>query len=70
MRDADIVLPSLDAAVDDAFQKINRPASHPGIERYIQGLIDFRKEFTGKIWLEVFILPEFNDSENNFQELL
>lgn len=64
---ADLVLPSLDAASDLCFRKINRPFHSLDIDKYIQGLVDFRKEYTGKIWLEVFILPGYN---NNKQELL
>ena len=67
--DADIVLPSLDAATDYVFKKLNRPHKNLHIDKYIQGLIDFRKEFKGKIWLEIFILPGFNDSENELKEL-
>ncbi len=60
---ADLVLPSLDAARHEVFQKINRPAQALDFKAYIQGLIDFRQEFKGKIWLEVFILPGYNDSK-------
>lgn len=67
--DADVVLPSLDAATDNVFKKINRPPGDLKIDKYIQGLIDFRKEFKGKIWLEIFILPGYNDSENELKEL-
>jgi wyosine [tRNA(Phe)-imidazoG37] synthetase (radical SAM superfamily) len=58
----DIVLPSLDAVSDDVFFKINRP--HPGLDnrRIIEGLVDFRKRFTGTIWLEIFIIPGVNDT--------
>lgn len=66
---ADVVLPSLDAATEEVFRKINRPATDLSIDKYIQGLIDFRKEFKGKIWLEIFILPGYNDSENELAEL-
>ncbi len=66
---SDVVLPSLDAATEPVFKKINRPAKGLSIEKYIQGLIDFRSEFKGKIWLEVFILPGYNDSENELTEL-
>ncbi|OQX98337.1 MAG: radical SAM protein [Bacteroidetes bacterium 4572_117] len=59
---ADIVLPSLDAASQRVFVQIDRPDSKLDIESYIKGLTSFRKEFKGKIWLEVLILPEFNDS--------
>lgn len=60
--DADLVLPSLDAASDATLRKIDRPYRNLKIDEYIQGLVDFRKEFHGKIWLEVFILPGYNDS--------
>jgi Fe-S oxidoreductases len=67
--DADVVLPSLDAATEDVFKKINRPQQDLNINKYIQGLIDFRKEFKGKIWLEIFILPEYNDNSHELAEL-
>ncbi len=60
---ADVVLPSLDAISQETFNKINRPATTLNIEQYIQGLIEFRKEFKGEIWLEIFILPGYNDSQ-------
>ena len=69
LRMADLVLPSLDAASEIIFQKINRPAPDLNVHNYIQGLIDFRKEFSGKIWLEVFILPGYNDNEDSLQHL-
>lgn len=69
LKAADVVLPSLDAATAAVFQKINRPPETLTLNRYLQGLIEFRKEFTGKIWLEVLILPGFNDSDQELQEL-
>ena len=65
----DLILPSLDAATEDVFQKINRPYNELSIDKYIQGLIDFRKEFKGEIWLEIFILPGYNDSKSELLEL-
>ncbi len=67
--DADVILPSLDAATENGFQKINRPPEGLTINKYIQGLIDFRNEFSGKMWLEIFILPNYNDNENELKEL-
>lgn len=66
---ADVVLPSLDAATENVFRKINRPHKKLTIDKYIQGLIDFKKEFKGKIWLETFILPNYNDNDNELTEL-
>ncbi len=60
---ADVVLPSLDAVSQTAFRAINRPA--PGLlaAEMIQGLKDFRKEFSGEIWLEVMLVRGMNDEE-------
>ncbi len=66
---ADVVLPSLDAASDLAFRKINRPFRDININQYVQGLVDFRSEFKGKIWLEVFIIPGYNDNINDLDLL-
>ncbi|HKL33386.1 MAG TPA: radical SAM protein [Tangfeifania sp.] len=66
---ADLVLPSLDAATQKCFEKINVPADGLTVEKYIQGIADFRKEFKGLIWLEVFILPGYNDSEKELLQL-
>lgn len=66
---ADLVLPSLDAATEKVFRKLNRPANNLSFKDYISGLIGFSKEFKGKIWLEVFILPGYNDSEDELAEL-
>jgi len=60
---ANVVLPSLDAAREDTFRKINRPAQGLNIEKCINGLADFRKAYSGQIWLEVFFAPGYNDRE-------
>lgn len=63
--DADLVLPSLDVASDLSFRKINRPFYLLNIKDYINGLIEFRKEYKGKIWLEVLIIPGYNNSKQD-----
>lgn len=61
IQEADLILPSLDAVSDSVFQKINR--AHPLVkaEQIVQGLIDFRKMYQGKIFLEIFIVAGVND---------
>ncbi len=66
---ADLVLPSFDAVVSPDFQQINRPVADLDLEKYLQGLVDFRKEFLGKIWLEILIIPDYNDSDENILAL-
>ena len=60
---ADVVLPSLDAASQESFMAINRPARGLFAEEMIQGLKDFRREYSGEIWLEVMLVEGINDHE-------
>ncbi len=66
---ANLVLPSLDAATDYAYRKMNRPVGSLTIDEYIRGLIDFSSEFDGEIWMEVLILPGYNDDQVNLMAL-
>jgi len=69
IKKADLVLPSFDAALTSDFHKINRPHHSITVNNYLQGLIDLRNEFKGKIWLEILILPDYNDNEDNTSAL-
>ncbi len=57
---ADVVLPSLDAADRQAFEEVNCPHKDIVIENLISGLCEFRNEFAGQIWLEVFLIEGLN----------
>ncbi len=57
---ANVVLPSLDAGDEQIFQKINCPHKDISIKKLINGLSEFRKEFDGQIWLEVFLVEDLN----------
>lgn len=69
LMDADLVLPSLDAGTKQVFERLNQPAPHLDFGQYIEGLRTFSQEFGGKIWLEVFILPGYNDTPEELEEL-
>ena len=62
LQAADLVLPSLDAVSEEVFRVLNRPCPQLAVQQHIEGLIAFRKEYTGTMWLEVMILPGYNDS--------
>lgn len=66
---ADVILPSLDAASQCTFEKINRPNSNLTIEKYIQGIIDLRTEYKGNIWLEILLLKGYNNSKEELELL-
>lgn len=59
---ADIVVPSLDAASRQAFARICRPGAGITPEDVIRGLVEFRRGFTGKLYLEIFVVPGVNDT--------
>lgn len=61
---ADVVIPTLNAVSDDIFQKIMRPCKPVMPSQIIEGLIQFRREYSGSIYLEVFIVPGINDNEH------
>lgn len=69
IRDADVVLPSLDAATEETFRKINRPHPELNADLCIRGLVNFREAFKGQIWLEIFILPGYNDDKKELEAL-
>jgi wyosine [tRNA(Phe)-imidazoG37] synthetase (radical SAM superfamily) len=69
IKDAKVVIPSLDAATEKIFKKINRPFPHLHVDKIIDGLIRFRKEYSGKMWLEVFIIPGINDTKEELNIL-
>ncbi len=66
---ADVVVPSLDAALDSTFKKINRPVASARLERIIRGLEEFRRQFKGLIWLEVMLVKGVNDSPPDIKAL-
>lgn len=66
---ADVILPSLDAASEDIFRYINRPHFFIEVDTIIHGLKLMRKEYQGKIWLEVMLIKDVNDTEEELKKL-
>lgn len=66
---ADLVVPSLDAASQSVFEKINRPCSNVDIREITKGLAEFSRKFSGEIWLEILIIPGVNDQPDEIEKL-
>jgi wyosine [tRNA(Phe)-imidazoG37] synthetase (radical SAM superfamily) len=66
---ADGVLPTLDAGTDSLYRAINRP--HPAFtfDRLVDGLVKFRHCYAGKLWIEVMLVRDLNDSEAHLRDL-
>jgi len=65
----DVILPSFDAASLHTFNLINRPEPSLDFNTIVQGFIDLRDEFTGKIWVEIFVIPGLNDELSELQSM-
>lgn len=62
---ADIVVPSLDAYNAALFEKVNRPHKTIEFDRMLEGLVDFSQAFSGRLWLEIFIMDGINASPDD-----
>jgi wyosine [tRNA(Phe)-imidazoG37] synthetase (radical SAM superfamily) len=66
---ADAVLPSLDAGNARLYRKLNRPHPEATFNRLLEGLLTFRQEYLGKLWIEVMLVRGLNDSEFELNQL-
>jgi len=64
LASADMVIPTLDAADQETFRRINRPWPRFRVAEIIQGMSQFREMFPGQIWLEVMLVGGLNDAED------
>jgi wyosine [tRNA(Phe)-imidazoG37] synthetase (radical SAM superfamily) len=56
LLEADLVLPSLDAGDPASFRYVNRPHPDLSFDQILEGLLAFRREYSGPVWLEVFLI--------------
>lgn len=66
---AKAVLPTLDAGSALLYRQLNRPHPEATFQRLIDGLIAFRQEYTGKLWLEVMLVQGMNDTETALHDI-
>jgi len=66
---ADVVMPTVSAGTAQLFRHIHRPHRSAGFDHFIEGLIAFRAEYTGQLWVEVMLLRGLNDSVAALHEL-
>jgi wyosine [tRNA(Phe)-imidazoG37] synthetase (radical SAM superfamily) len=66
---ADVVLPTLSSDVEKTFRRIHRPVRGLTVDRIIAGIEQFRKEYDGQIWLEIFIIPGVNTTDQELARM-
>jgi len=69
LKSADLVVPSLDAGNSQIFQYVNRPHQDITFSKMLQGLVEFRKDYSGQYWLEVFLLAGVTTPETEINRL-
>jgi wyosine [tRNA(Phe)-imidazoG37] synthetase (radical SAM superfamily) len=73
IADIDLCIPSLDASTEEEFKIINRPSHELDFNTYVNALIEYCRNSKAEIWLELFIVPGKNDSDESisrFKEII
>ena len=66
----DLIVPTLNTLKQDIFEKIVRPDYRTSVDEIKKGFINLNSSnYKGKIWIEIFILENINDSEEDFIEI-
>ena len=66
----DLIVPTLNTLNQDIFEKIVRPDYRTSVDEIKKGFINLNNSnYKGKIWIEIFILENINDSNENFIEI-
>ena len=60
---------SLDAVSLEVFKKIDRPHSDINLDKLIDSVITFSKEFTGKLFIEILFVRGLNDTKEEIKAL-
>ncbi|MCX7882866.1 MAG: radical SAM protein [Brevinematales bacterium] len=70
---AHLVIPSLDGVTEEAYRAIDRPYKGFSLHKIIDGIAEFSSRFRHnegrEVWLEVFIVPGVNDSDDHTHQL-
>ena len=69
LLEADIVLPSLDTADEETFQRLNRPHPMCNLDSIIEGLERFLTRFEGTVLFEILFLESVNTDDANLEKL-
>lgn len=65
----DLVVPSLDAATEETWRKLNRPHPDLRFDQVIDGLVTFSQEYRDELWVEILLVKGVNDSSEHIKAL-
>ncbi|MFC2063480.1 radical SAM protein [Chloroflexota bacterium] len=66
---ADAVLPTLDAGNPKLYRQINRAAPRFTFDRLVNGIVQFRQMYSGKLWVEIMLVKDMNDGLESLEEI-
>jgi wyosine [tRNA(Phe)-imidazoG37] synthetase (radical SAM superfamily) len=66
---ADIIMPTLTSARETTFRTIHRPHPELSLDRIVSGLRLLRREYKGRIFLEIVFLAGINDTDEEVSAL-
>ena len=66
---SDRVIPTLTSVFQSTFEHIHHPHPSLRIDTIIDGMVQFRKQYTGAFWLEVFVIPGVNTTDKELEGL-
>lgn len=66
---ADVVVPSLDAVSEAVFRAVNQPHPLLTASQMLSGLEQFRKVYTGQLWLEIMLVKGINDGRDELERI-
>lgn len=69
LRPADLIIPTLATAREETFNRIHRPLPGITVTGIIDELIKLRRTFSGKIWLELFLIPGLNTTPSEISAI-
>ncbi|TCK06395.1 radical SAM protein [Phorcysia thermohydrogeniphila] len=69
VKKIDVVLPSLDAATQSTFEKINRPVEGLKLEQLVEGIERLIKETPCEVWVETLFVKGVNDSPEEVEKI-
>jgi wyosine [tRNA(Phe)-imidazoG37] synthetase (radical SAM superfamily) len=69
LMEADIVSPSLDAVTPEVFKMVDRPNPNLRIDRIVEGIKQFRKEYRGRMWVEILFVKGINDHNEEVMKM-
>jgi wyosine [tRNA(Phe)-imidazoG37] synthetase (radical SAM superfamily) len=67
LKKFDIVVPSIDAVIEEKFKSVDKPHPSVDIKKIKEALIEFSRDYEGKLLIELLLVKGVNDSEEDLK---